>query len=188
MVRTFVRYAAALLFAACPCPALAASVPYTFTPGGLANAAEVNANFAALVAAVTALENKVDPHTMAALAGTYDYIEVKIDVDHNGASSNSMAGAGTSGTVVLNEDGTGHADLSHSYRQLTFNAVLTGDKTLQNSFFDSPSTEGTDVTWTYADGSVTIPQAGSFRVVGNLLIHGIVNEEGHNGITILARR
>lgn len=81
-----------------------------------------------------------------------------------------------------------HGDLSHSYRQLTFNAVIKGEKTLQNPFFGTPSAESVDITWSLADGSVTIPQAGSFRVVGTLLVDGIVNKEGHNGITILARR
>jgi hypothetical protein len=189
MTRNLVRIAAVCMLGTfLPISAPAASVPYTFTPGGLASAAEMNANFAALAAAVTALEDKVDPHTMATLAGTYDYVEVRIDVDNLGATSNSIAGAGTSGTVVLNENGTGHADLSTSYRQLTFNAVTNGDKTLVNSFYNTPSTDNVGLAWSFADGTVSIAGAGSFTVVGRLLIRSIVNEEGHNGILILARR
>ncbi|MBI5506084.1 MAG: hypothetical protein HY899_14910 [Deltaproteobacteria bacterium] len=189
MNRNIVRFAAlSLLGAAFSTTALAASVPHTFVAGTTASAAEVNANFAALTAAVTALESKLGPQTMESLAGTYDYFEVKIDVDNLSATSKSMAGAATSGTVVLNADGTGQVDLSTSYRQLTFNAVVTGDNTVQLAFFNTPETNNDAITWSLANGVVTIPEAGSFVVVGQLLIQSIKNFEGQNGITILARR
>lgn len=179
---------ASVLGTACGTTALAASVPYTFSPGGIASAAEVNANFAALVAAVTALETKVGPQTTATLAGTYDYFELRIDVDDLGANSKSIAGTGTVGTVVLNANGTGQVDLSTSYRQLTFNAVTTADKTLVANFLDTPTTDSNAITWSFADGVVTIPSGGTFVVVDRLLIQSVLNQEGQNGIVILARR
>ncbi len=189
MNRNIARFVLAPLVAtALAATAQAASVPHTFVTGGIASAAEVNANFAALVDAVTALEAKVGPQTAETLAGTYDYFEIKIDVDSLSASSKSIAGAGTSGTVVLNANGTGQLNLSTSYRQLTFNAVTTGDNTLQNAFFNTPETNNDALTWTFSNGVVTIPEGGSFVAVGQLLIQSIVNEEGQNGIAILARR
>lgn len=167
--------------------ALAASVPNTFSAGAIASADEVNANFAALVAAVTALEAKVNPATMADLAGTYNYFEVIIDVDNLSATSNSMAGSATSGTVVLNADGSGTASTSTTYRQQTFNAVTTGDNTVAVDFFNTPSTSNNAISWSLSNGVVTISGGGSFTVVGQLLINSIKNVEGQNGLVILAR-
>lgn len=179
---------ASFLVASLATGAGAASVPHTFVPGGVASADEVNANFAALVAAVTALENKVGPQTMETLAGTYDYFEIRIDVDNLSGTSKSIAGAGTSGTVVLNSNGTGQLNLSTSYRQVTFNAVTNGDATVQLAFFNVPESENGAITWSLAGGVVTVPEGGDFTVVGPLLIKSIVNQEGQNGIAILARR
>lgn len=190
--KTIARF---VIFALFSTTALAASVPFTFTSGDPARASEVNANFAALVTAVTALEAqvaaleaKVNPATMADLAGTYSYLEVRIDVDGLSATSNSIAGAGVSGTVVLNADGTGQANLSESYRQLTFNEVLTGDQTVTVGFLNTPGTTNTAITWSLSGGVVTISGGGTFIVVGQLLVQSIVNFEGQNGLTILARR
>jgi hypothetical protein len=182
-------FAASLLVIALADGATAASVPHTFTPGTVASASEVNANFAALVEAVSALEAKVDPQTAEALAGTYDYFEVKIDVDDLSSSSKSIAGAGTSGTVVLNADGSGHASLSGSYRQLALSGVdNAGDETVDLNFASIPETVDDDITWSLSNGIVTIDGAGSFAVVGRLLIESVIDSEGQNGIVILARR
>ena len=169
--------------------AMAASVPHTFTAGTVASAAEVNANFAALVAAVSALEAEVDPQSAESLAGTYDYFEVKIDVDNLSSTSKSIAGAGTSGTLVLDANGTGHANLSGSYRQLSFSAVVNGDdETVDLNFANTPEIVDADITWSYSNGVVTIPEAGSFVVVGRMLIQSLVDTEGQNGLVILTRR
>lgn len=168
--------------------AMAASVPHTFAPGNLASATQVNENFAALVAAVSALEAKLGPQTTESLAGTYDYFELKIDVDNLSATSKSIAGGATSGTVVLNADGSGQVSLSSSYRQLTFNAVTGGDQTVQLGFFNTPETNNDAFTWSFANGKITTPEGGDFFVVGQLLIQSIKNSEGQNGLAILARR
>ena len=192
MNKTIVRFAILALFNTAT---LAASVPHIFTAGSPALASEVNANFAALVTAVTtletkvaALEAKVGPHTTASLAGTYDYFEVRIDVDNLSATLNAIAGAGVSGTVVLNANGTGQANTSESYRQLTFNAVVTGDNTVQVGFNNIPATTSQAITWSFANGVVTISGGNNFVVVGQLLMQSMVNFEGQNGIAILARR
>lgn len=191
MNKTLICLAALALVGAPLRPAaFAASVPHTFTAGTVASAAEVNANFEALVAAVNALEAKLGPHSMASLAGTYDYFEVKIDVDNLSASSKSIAGGASTGTIVLNANGTGQANVTSSYRQVTFNAVLAqeGDNTMQAAFFNVPESDNEPLTWSYADGVVSVPGAGDFIVVGQLLMQSMLNEEGQNGISILARR
>jgi len=169
---------------------LAASVPNTFTAGTTASAAEVNANFAALVAAVTALEDKVSPTTMAALAGTYDVFEVAIDVDNNSTNGNSIAGTATYGTVTLNANGTLQMNISNQYRELAIYAPTgAGDQTVNTSvnFFNSPTTSSGAGTWSLAGGVVTIPGAGNFAVVGQLLMHNTL-DQGKSGVLIFARR
>lgn len=189
MSKIIVRFVLVSLFSlAFGTTALAASVPHTFTSGTTAFASEVNANFAALVSAINALEAKIGPHTMATLAGTYDYFEFKMDVDNISSTSTNIAGVGVSGTLVLNADGTGQINTSISYRQVTLNEVTTGDLTVQVGFLNPPMTENLAITWSLAGAVVTIPGGGDFAVVGQLLIHSTINFEGQNGLTILARR
>jgi hypothetical protein len=191
-LEAFARMFAALsVVAALAGNAPAASVPHTFTAGTVASAAEVNANFAALVEAINALEAKVDPQDAAALAGTYDYFELRIDVDNINASAKSIAGQGTSGTVVLNSDGSGHANLSGQYRQIGFSEVNGADQdaTVEVNFGSTPESVDEDISWSYTNGVVTVADSGeSFAVVGRLLIRGMVNDEGQSGIIILTRR
>ncbi len=194
------------VFSAVGSSALAA-VPFTFTNGQPANATEVNTNFNALVQAIDALTARVDAlesSTTASLAGTYDYFEVKVDVDNTMANSYSIAGGGASGTVVLNGNGTGSVNLTNQYRQLTFNeqSLLVGNVTNNGSVsvhstdvaqFDTPETTNQSITWTHSNGVVTVTTLdgnSSFVVAGKVLIQGIssTDGEGHNGIALLVRR
>ena len=91
-MKNLVRFLVLALFSAL---ALAASVPYTFSAGSPAAAAEVNADFAALVSAVTTLEAKVAALegaaaalTVADVAGTYRYLTL---ANKSGADSAAFA-------------------------------------------------------------------------------------------------
>lgn len=103
---------------------LAATVPNTFTAGSPAKASEVNANFAALVSAVTALEGKVatletkvaalesvnSPLTAADVAGTYRLLALRTDNGSKEADKRfKSAAATTDGTLTLNANGTFNA-------------------------------------------------------------------------------
>lgn len=100
--------AAVLLFATGV--AHAASVPNTFTAGSPARASEVNANFAALVTAVTTLENKVaaleaanGPLTTADVVGSYRLLGITSEAGGSEATRRIMAGAaGLEGTITFN--------------------------------------------------------------------------------------
>lgn len=104
------------LVSACCAAAHAASVPHTFQPNTPARAEEVNANFAALVSAVTALENRMTavegggaPPTVASLAGTYSYQSLELGVQQTGGGGNQGAkvtGSRFAGTITLNANGT----------------------------------------------------------------------------------
>ncbi|MGH8529482.1 MAG: hypothetical protein ACRETN_06505 [Nevskiales bacterium] len=97
--------------------AYAASVPHTFQPNTPARAQEVNANFAALVTAVTSLENRVaalesggPAPTVASLAGTYSYQSLEMGVQQlaggSGHQGARVTGSRFAGTVTLNANGT----------------------------------------------------------------------------------
>jgi hypothetical protein len=92
-----------------------AQVPHTFTAGSPAKASEVNANFAALVTAVNALEARVaaleNPlaATVASVAGTYKYTSLEVGVSGGvtggGGTQAIVTGGSFSGTVVLGAGG-----------------------------------------------------------------------------------
>ena len=173
-------------------------VPHTFTDGTPARAEEVNANFDALVSTLAALTARVDAlesATTASLAGTYNYFEVKVDVDQNGSNSFSIAGGSASGTVVLNANGTGTISLNSQYRQLTFNEqavqienvnVLSTDV----AHFNTPETINNSITWSHSAGVLSIATGegnANFVVAGRILVESI-SSEGQNGVTLMVRR
>ena len=111
--------AAVLLFATGV--AHAASVPNTFTAGSPARASEVNANFAALVTAVTALEGKVTtlenkvaaleaangPLTTADVVGSYHLMGIRTKTGSKASDRRFKSGSASSeGTVSFAANGT----------------------------------------------------------------------------------
>ncbi|MDP3858706.1 MAG: hypothetical protein Q8Q73_13180 [Stagnimonas sp.] len=108
--------------------ALAASVPNTFTAGAPAVAADVNANFAALVSAATALESKVaaletkvaalesvnSPLTAAEVTGSYKLLSLQNQTKSNAAEL--LFGAQSSASdITLNFTATGSTGGTFSY-------------------------------------------------------------------------
>ena len=127
-MKSIVRLIALALFSTL---ALAASVPYTFSAGAPAVAAEVNANFSALANAITALEAKVaalesgGTLTAADVAGTYRRISMSsktVGGDNTSLEFGSASGV-TEADVVISPGGT--FTISGTAKQAEFNAKTT---------------------------------------------------------------
>ena len=131
--------------------ALAASVPYTFTAGAPAVAAEVNANFSALANAITALETRValleqggGALTVADVAGTYR--RLALHTTSRGGDNTSLQFYSSSGmeesTLVIAANGswtiTG-LNRSSDYNAKTTQCNSVGTFATSNS---GPSTSG----------------------------------------------
>ena len=181
------------------------------------NFAALVAAVTSLETKVAALEAKGGPHTMASLAGSYEAFEITVDVDATATGGNA-GGSGVSGTVILNADGTGQINITTQSRRMRANAevvtTVTGIDVVMDStgnyvsdvtpssrntnsvtidVQDVPETTSANVTWSFANGEVTVSDGGgasTFFVVGQLLIQRILstNGDGQNGLTILARR
>jgi hypothetical protein len=130
--------------------AISASVPYSFTSGAPAVAAEVNANFTALANAITALEAKVASLesggvlTVADVAGTYQFLSISSKTV--GGDNTSLQFGGSSGStkaeIVFSANGT--FTLSGNHSRSEFQAKTTqcnspGTSATSNS---GPSTSG----------------------------------------------
>lgn len=105
------RYtAAAILLVALNTPLFAqTTLPYTFAPGTVAKASEVNANFQALLAAVNKLEGAI---TAADVAGTYALASFGVNMTGvpppgaTGGSSARIEHTSTNGVATFNANGT----------------------------------------------------------------------------------
>jgi len=185
-----------------------AAVPYTFTNGEAANASEVNANFTALSdqidqlqAQLTALQNFAGQPTQASLAGSYHIFSVGVDVDDLGGENYGVAGLSEAGTAVFNSDGTGSISSTEYYRQLHFSDTLTavgapGGGSLNIHSTDvwvNPSNNGNvlSMSWSLSGNTVTVTTVDGdtlFTIAGGkLLVSGINDSEGVNGILMLVK-
>ncbi len=121
-----------MLLSAIATTAYAASVPHTFQAGQPARAAEVNANFAALVTAVTALENRVTAlenppaPTVASVAGTYKYDSLGVGLKEGTSENATVSGEKFAGTITLNANGTFTGSLSGDETNARVNSVVAG--------------------------------------------------------------
>ena len=203
------RYLLAFLYCvAVSLPALA-QVPYTFTPGTPANAEQVNANFDTLVTQIeqlqtqiVALQALVNTPTTASIAGTYDFIELAIDVDQNGVGSYAIAGQSSTGTVVLNADGTGTVNSNEGYRQLSFftqaktvrDATGNGTEPINSTSVQlntGPSSDSGTFTWSYSGNVLTVTDDHVMTFIsagGRIFINGGSDAEGRNSLIIVVRR
>ena len=147
-MKSIVRLIALALFSTL---ALAASVPYTFSAGAPAVAAEVNANFSALADAITALEAKVaalesgGKLTAADVAGTYRRISMTsktVGGDSTSLEFGSSSGV-TEADVVISPGGT--FTIKGTEKQAEFSAKTTQCNTPSSNNATSssgPSTTG----------------------------------------------
>lgn len=169
------------LIAAGIAAAYAVTVPHTFVAGDPARAADVNANFAALATAVTALEDRVtaiedNTVTVADLAGTYRIQTVGIDVNE-GTNSHQVGGISFTGTVTLDASGSFTATGSDDSTQASTSSnpagtahahTIPGGGGTDTATISSPISNvlvsvqrntdggGTDSgTWTLSNGQVT---------------------------------
>ena len=162
------------------------TVPYTFTAGAPARAAEVNADFQALVTAINGLGtrvSKLEGNLVAAdFVGTYTLNRFQTEL--GGGASAYVAVYTAGGTITLAADGTatttGTGEQGHQLNVVT--RALTP--------FNTPPDTGS-VTWSYSGGRVTVPTYGiSFAVAdgGRLLIATSVNPaDGTNVLLLLTR-
>ena len=179
----------------------------TFKDGDTAVAAQVNANFTALITAIndnaariTALETGVA--SSSSVAGTYDLLEMSVDIDPAGSDSYALSGKNVSGSVTLNANGTGTFSTNEYYRTLGFNHIgiqvrNSGDNgtatvnTHTIGFSESTTPESGSLTWTLSNGVVTLNVEGSnlpFMVAGSrLLMQSYHDDEGQIGIIFLVR-
>lgn len=82
------------------------TVPHTFTAGTAAQASEVNANFAALVAAINALESVNTPLTAADVAGTYQLLAIASMTGSLATTKKAASASETNnGTLTFNVNG-----------------------------------------------------------------------------------
>jgi hypothetical protein len=171
-------------------PALAqTTVPHIFTAGTPARAADVNANFQALAAAIDALAaraNKLEGGavTEADVVGTYRLSFLQIGIDHEAA--------GIGATEAISYDGTWTFAADH-----TFTSTFIGRR--NDSTGPSPDDGTIAGTWSLADNNLTGTITGQTPMVfhcasGCRVIFGTTwgsssgpGDEGYNNLAILAR-
>lgn len=197
-----------LAFLLCATISLSAlsDVPYTFTPEQPANAEEINANFSTLVAQIEQLQAQIaelaGAPTMASLAGTYDFFELRVAVrQHSIGVGVDVNTAKAKGTLVLNADGTGALSTTENERRLSFSSLTRQDPTvgdIETTTFqltDEPTQQGNfSGTWTLTGNVVTLVGTVSGEVTnlvvggGNILITNETDDPATYDIMIAARR
>jgi len=185
MRNTLVALAVAL---ATPCVFADASVPYTFSAGSPAKAADVNANFSALVNAINAVGARVSKLegqvTQADLAGTYSIQRFQAELAGDPGSHVAVYVAG--GTVTLAADGTGSFTApAETGTQLNVQARSVAPF----ASADGPGGNSGALTWSYSGGVVNM-LGGTLAVVagGRLLIKvGSTAGDGTAHVMLLTR-
>lgn len=161
------------------------SVPNTFAAGTPARAADVNANFQALVNAVNGLTSRVSKLegqvTAADLAGTYAIHQFQTELG-GGVSQRVAVYTSSAATLTLAADGTGSvSSVATQGHQLN----LPSGSLLPRSDTDPAGS----LAWTLAGGTVNM-LGGTFSVAngGRLLIRTSANPaDGTNVLLLLVR-
>jgi hypothetical protein len=138
------------------------------------------------------------------MAGTYDLIQVAIDVESTDANNYTVAGKSVSGILVFNANGTGTFNITEYRRQVGFNPIQQSVRNASDSGSTSVTSTGIQLmnttesdsgtlSWTLSNGVVTVTTFDgtvlTYIVAGSkILIDGINNDEGQNGLNILVRR
>lgn len=155
-----------LLFTVSGAVSAQTTLPYTFAPGTVAKASEVNANFQALLTAINKLEG---PVTAASVAGNYVLLDLNLymtSTPQSGTMSNNarIEHNSSNATAVFNSDGTfslpqessnGTAMLFDFFKN---NANLVANATVTAQPNTSPPSGGG--TWTLSGSTLTISLTG----------------------------
>ncbi len=178
----------ALLFLT-PLSQLQAQQLTTFTDGQPARAAEVNANFTALVAEINTLKAQVAALQAqaggASIVGTWDVYNMDGTTFGSGPGSMDMENVGGTGTLVVNSNGTFALtqDAFKSSLHITnqASAACSTNCTIKSlivgTAFNGPDSDGTETengTYTVSGSTVTISvdgHSGTLRVTkdGNMM-------------------
>ncbi|MDB5870890.1 MAG: hypothetical protein JWQ07_332 [Ramlibacter sp.] len=174
-----------LVAVAAPCVFADASVPYTFSAGSPAKAADVNANFTALVNAINAVGARVSKLegqiTQADLAGTYSIQRFQAELGGDPGSHVAVYVAG--GTLTLVADGTG------TFIGPAETGTQLNVQTRSVAPFTGAGGSSGPITWSYSGGVVNM-LGGTLAVVagGRLLIKvGSTSSDGTAHVMLLTR-
>lgn len=150
-----------LLFAVSNLVSAQTTLPYTFAPGTVAKASEVNANFQALLTAINKLEGPVTP---AGVAGNYVLTGLSLNMSSTaqaGTSSNNarVEHSAVNATAVFNSDGTfAFPQESSSGSAMAFDFFKSGanviNATATTQLSTSPPSGGG--TWSLSGNTLTI--------------------------------
>jgi len=179
-----------------------ADVPYTFTQGQPANAEEVNANFSTLVSQIEQLQTQIaelsNTPTVATLAGTYDFIELRNRISQVtiGYGFDVLAAKAT-GTLVLNANGTGSLSTTENERYLSISSDTRQDATVGDiettmlALTDDPSQNNDTFTWTLTGNKVVVNSGGvtyNLRVGGGNILIGNDSDDPITYLILIAVR
>lgn len=175
----------ALSFVAlCSAASAQVTLPNTFAAGAPARAADVNANFQALVTGINALSSRVSKLegqiTSSDLVGTYAINQFQSELGGGASQRVAVYTGGGTATFAANGTGTisGNTELGHQLNLPTGTLAAINRPQASESF-----------TWSLSTGTVTA-LGSTFSVVagGRLLIHTGVNPaDGTNVILLLTR-
>lgn len=202
-----------------------AEVPFQFEESTPAAAAEVNANFDAHTNQINQLQAQIEELqaqmqaltgtlTMENMAGTYQLLQLSIDVDQfettPPVNAYGLGGSFNKGIVSLSANGQGTYTGADKYQQLTFNVypivvgkpdnsggmqvIQTG---VQRLLEDDPS-ETTNFTWSVEGNVVTIivppedendtGETLSFHAASPNLFVGGATDQGESTLSIIVRQ
>lgn len=172
-----------MLLSLCSTTALATTVtvPHTFVAGAPAVAADVNANFTALVNAINDLETRLGKQeggalTAADIAGTYKAVFVESGTmgqsSAGGSGSFGSTSGGSESTVVMNANGTFTFSGSNKQTTTTVICSTTGQVTRPicgdgvNSQNDDNAADSGSGSWTLDSGgrSITLTPQGDSAI------------------------
>ncbi len=161
----------------------AGEIPYTFSPGETISSAQVNANFQALSAQITALQAQlapVPPASVASVAGIYDYFLFGTGmnvVQYNAYDQGYRVGrTNYQGTLVLAANSTAKFNGTGGYTEMEIRSIIYQPDNPEHPFSTvsgSLSTDGpTDV------GEATYTVSGSTVTVGGGVFVGTLSLDG----------
>ena len=198
LIRRFVT----LAFVAYSTIAVAApvTVPNTFTAGTPAKAADVNANFQALVTAINTLSARVDKLdgttaiTAADVVGTYTMNGLMVQVFKGpqaagtpGVTYDTAGSGAVSGTVTINADGTGSVSpISINFSQMDMPEYdPMNPASVANVTSGITTAPGENFTWTLTGNTITSSTGMSMRLQPGAQVIAGTKTDATNGLNVV---